>query len=223
MDHDCHDNEVTHSEGVTCLVCSQSNNDFIHISDPQDDVEYNEKVCELAEKMGFEGYIADITLCYSKMREHNKNHSLNILLLSAIFYMINQVHYLAVENLLPYSECHTDECILFQRIQDIIIRSKLKFPSPAISTVVQFACDWLCIKPKYWDRIIQSANSISEQYLKHGKCQPHISNLVTSALFIFNPDLGRTAECDPCRVLHVPRPAYKRTLGQIRRWANETI
>ena len=46
MDHDCHDNEVTHSEGVTCLVCSQSNNDFIHISDPQDDVEYNEKVCE---------------------------------------------------------------------------------------------------------------------------------------------------------------------------------
>lgn len=225
MDHKCGDSDVTHSEGVTCLVCARTQTDFIQPIRSQDDVDAEETVCELAGKMGVDGFIKDIALCYRKMRQYNKSLSLNIVLLASIFYTINQTHYIAVEKLLPYSENFIDGCTLFQRIQDIIIRSKMRSPSPSIQAVVEYACNRLHIPPKYWNEIIQIADSISDMYLSHGKCRPHISNLAATAIFIFNRDLGKNeiSESDLCQILHLPRPAYKRTLGQIRRWNGTAI
>ena len=223
MDHKCGDSDVTHSEGVTCLVCARTHVDFIQPSRNQDDAYDEEMVCELAGKMGVEGFIKDIGLCYRKMRQYNKSFSLNIVLLASIFYTINQTHYIAVERLLPYSENFTDECTLFQRIQDIIIRSKMRSPSPSIQAVVEYACNRLYIAPKYWNEIIQIADSISDMYLTHGKCRPHISNLAATAIFIFNRNLGKKEMSNLCQILHLPRPAYKRTLGQIKRWNGAAI
>ena len=74
--------------------------------------------------------------------------------------------------------------ILFQRIQDIIIRSKMRSPSPSIQAVVEYACNRLHIPPKYWNEIIQIADSMIPLF-GFRCCHRFVNFIMETAIFNF--------------------------------------
>ena len=173
---------------------------------------------EIGEKLGVTAYKERVQSSYNRMRQSLPLYPLNILMLSAYYFVCNQDGFLASENLLKYAEGSISSCKLFERIQNVILKSNLSFPRPAISNVARYACDRLFIKPRNLSEIISISNKIKKAYLFHGKCMPQTPNLVASALHIFDPKLEKSLYCTPSDILYVSSYSYKRTLTQIRKW-----
>ena len=218
MEHECE--YRYHNEGTSCILCAYYKPDdcFIYSSmEPELVATPHEQLSEICEKLGFGAYINDVNNCFRKLRRCNNNRHLNTTLLASVYYTINQEDYLPLDSLLKFSEIFTpeDSCKLFKKIQNIIHQGNLIFPAPSVKRIVEFVCNQIGIKPKYWDEITLIANSIREMYLSHGKCSPNINCTIVTALHIFTKDLNGY---NPCHILFVPRLSHKRMVNQLRKW-----
>ena len=213
--------QLAHREGVSCTLCGRASADLQfagELESPTSIAEECELLHEIGEKLGVAAYKETVQSCYNRMRQKLPIYSLNVLMLSAHYFVCNQEGYLPAENLVKYAEGCISPCKLFERMQYVIVKSGLFFPRPTINNLTRYACDRLLIKPRNWVEITSICNKIKEAYLSHRKCMPQSSNLVAAALHIFDPRLEKSPLCKPSDILYVSSYSYKRTLTQIRKW-----